>query len=80
MKVTSAVGIEPLPFPEDPDLFNFPLDSNTIMDNVSHLCFSSSGPEEDLARKKQQEKLEKLLMQVIAKQHLENVQWSFKEI
>ena len=64
LKVTSAVGIEPLPFPEDPGIFYFPLDSTTIMDNVSHLCFSSSGPEEGLARKKQQVKLEKLLVQV----------------
>ena len=61
LKVTSAVGVEPL-LPED-GIFHFPLDSTTIMDNVSHLCFSSPRPEEGFARK-QQAKLEKLLVQV----------------
>ena len=61
LKMTSAVGIEPL-LPEE-GVFHFPLDSSTIVDNVSHLCFSSCGLEEGLARK-QQAKLEKLLVQV----------------
>ena len=61
LKVTSAVGVEPL-IPEE-GIFHFPTDSTTIVDNVSHLCFSSCGPEEQgLAMK--QAKLEKLLMQV----------------
>ena len=61
LKVTSAVGVEPL-LPEE-GIFHFPPDSTTIMDNVSHLCFSSNRPEEGFARK-QQAKLEKLLVQV----------------
>ena len=61
LKVTSAVGVEPL-LPEE-GVFHFPPDSTTIMDNVSHLCFSSSRPEEGFARR-QQAKLEKLLVQV----------------
>ena len=61
LKVTSAVGVELL-IPEE-GIFHFPSDSATIVDNVSHLCFTSSGPEkEGLARK--QAKLEKLLVQV----------------
>ena len=61
LKVTSAVGVEPL-LPEE-GIFHFPLDSTTIMDNVSHLYFGSSRPEEEFARK-QQVKLEKLLVKV----------------
>ena len=61
LKVTSAVGVEPL-LPEE-GVFHFPLDSSTIVDNVSHLCFSSCGPKEWLA-KKQEAKLEELLVQV----------------
>ena len=62
LKVTSAVGVEPL-LPEEEGIFHFPPDSTTIMDNVSHFCFSSNRPEEGFARK-QQAKLEKLLVQV----------------
>ena len=58
LKVTSAFGVEPL-LPEE-GVFHFPLDSSTIVDNVSHLCFSSCGPEEWL----EQAKLEELLVQV----------------
>ena len=60
LKVTSAVGLELL-LPEE-GIFHFPPDSTTIMDNVSHLCFSSSGPEKEFEGK--QAKLEELLMQV----------------
>ena len=62
LKVTSAVGVEPL-IPEE-GIFHFPADSTTIVDNVSHLCFTRSVPAEEQGLAMKQAKLEKLLMQV----------------
>ena len=62
LKVTSAVGVEPLI--QEEGIFHFPSDSATILDNVSHLCFTSSGLEEKEGLTRKQPKLEKLLLQV----------------